>query len=109
MRTKQARDLEHLISIEKKEHIKDAIGGESDDEWIEFSKAYAQIKPISGKEFMAGNSHQNSVSHRVIIRFIPGIKAEMRVLHDGRYFNIVAPRDFYEKKQWLELMCEELL
>jgi len=45
----------------------------------------------------------------VIIRFTPGIKAEMRVKHDERYFNILAPRDFFEKKRWLELMCEELL
>jgi len=106
---KKARRLEHLISIEKKEHVRDAIGGESDDKWIEFTKAYAEIKPIAGKEFMSANAHQNSVSHRVIIRFTPGIKAEMRVKHDERYFNILAPRDFFEKKRWLELMCEELL
>jgi SPP1 family predicted phage head-tail adaptor len=109
MRTKEARALEHLVVIEQKQHIKDAIGGESDDIWIEFSKAYAEIKPITGKEFMSANAHQNSISHRVIIRFISGVKAEMRVVHDGRFFNIVSPRDFFEKKKWLELMCEELL
>ena len=109
MRTKQARDLNHLISIEKKEHIRDSIGGESDDVWMEFAKAYAKITLINGKEFMSANAHQNSVSHRIIIRHIPGVKAEMRVLHDGRYFNILSPRDFFEKKRWIELMCEEIL
>jgi len=109
MRTKQARDLIHLIVIEKKEHIKDAIGGESDDVWTEFAKAYAKITPIRGNEFMSANAHQNSVSHRIVIRHVPGVKAEMRIAHDGRYFNILAPRDFFEKKRWTELMCEEIL
>ena len=109
MRTKQARDLNCLIVIEKKEHQKDAIGGESEDVWIEFTKAYAQVKPINGKEFITANAHQNSVSHRIIIRFVPGILAEMRVLHRERYFNILAVRDFFEKTEWLELMCEELI
>ena len=109
MRTKQARDLNHLIVIEKKEHVKDAIGGENDDVWTEFAKAYAKITPLSGKEFLSANATQNAVTHRIIIRFISGVKAEMRVLHNGRYFNIIAPRNFFEKKKWLELMCEELL
>lgn len=109
MRTKQARRLNHLILIEKKQHIKDAIGGETNDEWIEFIPAYAEIKPITGKEFLGASTNRNSVSHRVIIRYAPGILAEMKVKHKERYFNILAVRDFFEKTRWLELMCEELL
>jgi len=109
MRTKQARALNHLVLIEKKQHTKDAIGGESDDEWIEFIPAYAEIKPISGREFMSANTHQNSVTHRVIIRYAEGVYPEMRVKHKQRYFNVLAVRDFFEKTRWLELMCEELI
>lgn len=109
MRTKQSRDLNHLILIEKKSHIRDAIGGDSDDEWIEFIPAYAQIKPITGREFMSANAHQNSVTHRLIIRYENGIFPNMRVNHQTRYFSILAVRDFFEKTRWLELMCEELI
>jgi SPP1 family predicted phage head-tail adaptor len=109
MRTKQARDLPHYISIERKEHIKDAIGGETDDIWSEFTPAYAKVTPITGKEFMGANATQNGVTHRVIIRYVDGVLPEMRVIHKGRVFNILAVRDFFEKSQWLELMCEELI
>ncbi len=109
MRTKRARDLPHYISIEQKSHNRDSIGGESEDIWTEFTPAYARVTPIRGSEFMGANAHQNSVSHRIIIRFSPGILPEMRVKHDGRYFNIIAVRDFFEKKRWIELMCEELI
>ena len=103
------RKLTHKISIEIKSHNRDSIGGESDDVWTEFIPAWAEVKPIRGAEFMSANSNQNSVSHRVNIRFRDGVLPEMRVKHKNRYLKIVAVRDFFEREKWLELMCEEIL
>ena len=108
MRTKQGRDLIHKIIIEEKTEAKDSIGG-STMEWVEFKKAYASVVPIRGAEFISAQAHQNSVTHRIIIRFISGVKPNMRVSHKDRFFNIEAVRDFGEREVWLELMCKELL
>jgi len=102
------RKLIHKISIEKKLESKNSIG-ELTQEWTEFAPAYAEVKPITGREFLSGLATNNSVTHRVIIRYIADMKPNMRVKHKNRYFNIEAVRDFFEKQKWLELMCKEII
>jgi len=97
------RKLIHKISIEKLLEIKNEIGG-STTEWIEFAPAYAEVKPISGKEFLSAKAHQNSVTHRIIIRWVKGISPSMRVKHKNRVFNIEAVRDYFEREIWIEML-----
>ena len=107
-RTKQGRDLIHKITIEQKVDTKDSIGG-SALEWIEFKKAYAEVKPIRGVEFISSQAFQNSVTHRIVILYTKGILPSMRISHKNRIFNIESVRDFGEREIWLELMCKELV
>jgi len=102
------RRLNHMIEIQQKKSIRDEIGGEK-EEWELFSRAWAEVKPISGREFFSSNAIQNTVSHRVIVRYIDGILPSMQLLHKDRIFKIHAVRDYFERERWIEIMCEELI
>ena len=106
---RHGRRLTHKISIEEKSQARDSIGGDAPVTWTEFAPAWAEVKPITGREFLSAQAHQNSVTHRVELRYIDGIKPDMRISHKDRYFNILSVRDYFERERWLELMCEEII
>lgn len=57
--------------------------------------------------FFASQQVQSEVTHKVTIRFRPGVTADMRVIHNGKVFNIVAPLPDNRGRE-LVLMCREV-
>jgi SPP1 family predicted phage head-tail adaptor len=49
------------------------------------------------------------VSHRVTLRFIPGVTAKMRVNYGGRLLLIEAALNIEERNRELQLMCLEVV
>ena len=47
------------------------------------------------------------VSHKVTIRYEPGIDVKMRILFGKRVFAIVSIQDFEERHHMLTLYCKE--
>ncbi|MBI4800635.1 MAG: phage head closure protein [Desulfarculus sp.] len=70
--------------------------------------AWASVEPLNGREFFAAGGRQAEVSHRVRLRYLAGVKADMRVLHEGRALDIKAVIDPQERHRELVLMCLEL-
>jgi len=105
---KGAGNLHHLVEIQHYQESQNDLG-ESLKSWTLFKKAWAEIKPISGKEFFQASKENNEVSHRVIIRFIDGILPSMRVKFKDRFFDIESSRDYFERNKYLELMCKEIV
>ena len=65
------------------------------------------VEPLGGGEQLTAMQLQDSVSHRVTIRYRTGVTAKMRVLHRGRALKLVAVTDADEDNHWLTLLCEE--
>ena len=98
--------LRHKVEIQTFSSGKNSFG-EVEKVWNKFTNAWADIKPIKASEYFRADKLQHTISHRVIIRYIPGIKPDMRIVFRDRVFEIKAIRDFFEKNKTLELMCEE--
>ena len=51
-------------------------------------QVWADIAPVSGKEYMASNRETAEITNKIYIRFRSGIKSTMRIKHGDRIFEI---------------------
>lgn len=102
----RAGRLRQYITIEQPPTGQDAAG-QPLTTWTVFAYAYARISPINGAERFDADANRNPLTHEIEIRYISGISPDMRVLFDGRYFNIVAIRNTDERNAQMFLDCVE--
>lgn len=100
--------LRHLVSIQHHAKSRNEYG-EVVESWSEFAKAWAEVKPIKSNEYFAAFKERAEVTHRVVMRYIDGIKPSMRIEAKGRVFEIVGIRNFFERDEYLEVMCKEVI
>lgn len=83
--------LRHRISIEHFVTEKDVLGQEIEGEWKTLKKVWADIKTMQGREYFAAAASQAENTSRFIIRYTEGITNDMRIIYDGRTFDIEQP------------------
>lgn len=83
--------------------------GELTKTWGAFaSNIPAAVMPLRGREFFQGHQDNRELTHKIILRYLSGVTAKMRVNYGGRYFYIVSPPiNVEEKNRELNLMCVE--
>lgn len=87
----QAGRLRHRVTIEAQQHAQDPTTGEITVTWQpHLSSVPAEIVPLSGREFLSAQAGQAEITARATIRWVSGIEPTMRVVHEGRNFNIRA-------------------
>jgi SPP1 family predicted phage head-tail adaptor len=101
----QAGRLRHRVAIERSVSTRDDFGGVVES-WQNLATVWAEIHPLSGREFLAAQSTQSGVTTRITLRELPGITAAMRVNHDGTLYNIRAVLPDPTLKRHITLMCE---
>lgn len=100
--------LRHKIDIQELASIPDGGGGKQ-EAWVTFLSAWASIDPLSGRELFAAMQIQSTASHKIKMRYRPGITAKHRIVFGTRIFNIIAPpMDIEERHIEIHLMCEEV-
>ena len=105
-----AGNLRHRITIQKKMVTdRHPVTGTEITEWVPLWESVpAEVVPLSVREFVAAQAVQSKLSARIRIRWRPGVDASMRILHDGRIYNIegVLP-DPDSGRAYLTLPCSE--
>ena len=106
----QAGQLKHKLDIETELNSQDAYG-QTTQQWVVFLRGlWAEIEPISGREYFSSQQVNAEISHRIKIRYRAGITPNMRVkLGATRYFNIVSVLDLKEAHRAMDLMCTEVI
>ena len=99
--------LRHRIVIEESIAGRDNFGAEV-YEWIQFAKVWADVSPVSGREFASFKQINSEITTKITIRYLAGVTAEMRVLFDNRIFEINSIINPEEKNISLLLMCKEV-
>lgn len=108
--------LKHRLSLQQEVLTADDAGGFVRG-WQEIAQLWADLQPItgggsklntsSGKEvFMAGQV-QAQISHRITLRWREGVSPSMRLVFEGRAFNIRYVADIGEANEVLELLVQE--
>lgn len=103
MRAGQKR---HRITIETPTSTQDGQGA-SAITWGTLVKTWAAIWPLRGREFFESKQLGGEISHRLRIRYYPGIGIKERIKFGTRYLKINSIIDLDERNEELELMCTE--
>lgn len=84
------------------------VAGDTVATWSDVATVWADIQPLSAREFIAGQALQSDVSARITIRYLEGITAAMRVVHGATIYNIrgVLP-DQASGREYLTLPCSQ--
>jgi SPP1 family predicted phage head-tail adaptor len=101
-------EYRHIIIFQKKSGVQNSYG-ENTDDWTDFLKTRVGIYPISGKEVFSAETINSEVSHKVNMRYMPGITPDLRIKFGDRFFSIMSVINFQERNIELQLLCKELV
>src|SRR5689334_20690008 len=79
--------------------------GEPDVAWTDLVTCWASVEPLKGRELFAAQEHHSEIEVRIRIRYRSGISSAMRVVFEGKYYNIAATLDPDIRHRELELLC----
>ena len=102
-----AGKLRHRIKFLRPATEQDRLGG-FPGEWVESFSAWAQISPVSGKEYLT-QMRETVVTHKVYCRYRSDVTPRMRIEFGDRKFRIVSVLNWDERNVGLTIMCEELV
>ncbi len=77
--------------------------------WDTFTTAWASIEPLIGKEYFAQQREQATVSHKIRMRYQPGITHKMRIAWGTRVYEIESVLNVGERNREIVLMCSEAI
>ena len=105
----RAGPLRHRVTVEALTVELDSDGQQAET-WLDAfgHMLSADIMPVSGRELIAADAVQSKITTRIVMRYRPGVKPSMRVLHRERVYNIEAvvpdPRSGFD---WITLQCSD--
>lgn len=103
-----AGQLRHRVTLQRNAVTQDPDTGEMVSGWQDVAQVWAAILPSSGREFIAAAAAQSEVQGKIVIRFRGDVDASMRVVHGGKYFNVLAVLpDADSGREHLTLMTSE--
>lgn len=91
--------LQRIVELDKWNQPKET--------WVIFAEVWASVEPISGREYWASSQVQSEVTHRIRIRYLPGLDPSMLALFKGRVFELQPPRNVEERNQEMEILAIE--
>jgi SPP1 family predicted phage head-tail adaptor len=104
----RAGELRHYITIQQKTLVADGLGGFTET-WTTFKQVYAAIYPVRANELFELKQVQLNTTHRVRIRYMDKVTADMRILFKDRYLYITAIVNPDERNVYLEMLCNEVV
>lgn len=105
-----AGDLRHRVEILAPTLAQDSAGGTQVlQQFSVFATVWAAVHALSGRELLAAQQLVSQVTHKVTMRWLPGVIAlqNLRVLTDGTYLQIQAVIPDDTRRYSLELLCVE--
>lgn len=73
-----------------------------------FATVWANVQGVSAREYLQAGQQQVEISHRVKMRYLPGLSAQMRLSWRGRTLEIISILE-HENRSIHELICQEVL
>jgi SPP1 family predicted phage head-tail adaptor len=111
----RAGDLRHWLEIQVNT-LTVSESGDRTDSWTTFANCWGSVATSGGREFYAARQVIADLSHNITIRYVPGVRPDMRVKFTDpknadtpRYFNIRAMVNPDERNETLMMQCTEVL
>jgi len=108
----RAGDMRHLVRLEARSTVQDSVG-EQLDSWTLVCERRAAIQRTPGTETFGAQARQGRVPTVFRLRYpvdvSPPVGPEMRLIHDGRVYDVVGAVDQAGRKEELVIIAEERL
>lgn len=98
--------MRHRVMIQTPTAVPDGQGGNTTT-WGTFKEVWAELLPSAREETNYGGRIQVARSHVMNIRYLPGLKQDMRVTYQGRTFQIRGSFKVDERRYWMRVNLEE--
>lgn len=96
--------LTHRVVFQQRQSAPDAFG-QGDITWVDAFTTWAEVLPLRGREFFAAAQVQQEHSIKVRIRYRPGVTETMRLVWQGRAYDITGAIQLQGGREWLEIMA----
>lgn len=105
----RAGELRHRIAIVQPVEGSRNAFGEPTTTLQQVAVVWGKIEPISGREMEYAHSFAATVSHRVTIRYLTGLKPSFILSYGNRTFVVNGIVDVDERRIKLVLYCTEVV
>ena len=106
-----AGKLRHRVTIEQPTITQNPLTGEITEGWAAFaSNIPAAIEDLSTRDFIQSGAKQSEITTRITVRYMPGIRPNMRVVSGETIYNIRGHLlDKDSRREYITLPCDEVL
>lgn len=98
--------LDRKIVIEQPTVTRNAIG-EATKAWSTFATVFASVTPTTAREYRGAQSIRSVKMTSFIVRYLSGLREDMRISFDSRYYRITGINEV-GRKEGLEVFAESI-
>lgn len=99
--------LRHRITLQKQINAQNDYGAFV-TQWQDIATVWAEIKPLSGREYFSAQQVQSEVTTQIWLRYRNDIEPTMRVTHNGKHYDIISVLNHQGRNKALQLMCKDV-
>lgn len=111
----QAQRYRHRVSVQGKVEVQDSETGDIEYEWDDvyldsdtpLTSVPAEVLTGTGREFNAADAKQAETTARINLRWFPGLLPTMRIVWDGKNFDILSIETDATARREYRLRCKE--
>lgn len=100
----RAGPMRHRIRIERKEIVKGTLGS-PEPTWVPWADIWAEVRPLSGREYMTGLAAQSEITTRFVIRHLDGLLPSMRILWRSGVYEISQVIPVHGRDRMMEILA----
>lgn len=94
------------LALEEAVLTPDGDGGHEVD-WQELATVFALVEPVSARPQFAADRPAVAVTHRITMRFRQDVESGMRLVRNGRVFEVMSVHDSDESRRYLVCAARE--
>lgn len=97
--------MRHRITIQSRTLTN--TSGDVSEAWATFATVWAEVTALAGREYWNSQQETAEQTYQVRIRYLSGVKAEMRVTWNTKTLDIQSAADPTGRGEQLILVCME--
>lgn len=103
-----AGQLRHRVEIQRPVELGADAAGNRRTQWITDHVVYAAARDVSGREYLAAAAMQAEHVVTLTIRYLPDLRADMRVLWHGEPWDIIQVNHLGYRGDWMSLKIKRI-
>lgn len=100
-------ELRHRITFQKLTTTTNENGFEVED-WEDYKTVWAAVTNLHGREYFEAAAVQKENTVKFTIRYFKGFDTSMRILFQGRQYNIISIDNIKYKNKYIEIKALEV-